>query len=222
MKTTHTTVAALAAGLAASQAGAAILYSNTLTAGPAPGWQTTNGAWSWTGSGLHTGQPAENRIFLAGAAGAAGDFHATFDASLNAGAGWSFFFGATLTSGNLATGHTFNYEPGFGTGAFLLKSWQTDEQMQLAATFVSLPEGVFQTIEVSRTGSLFEARLGGQTVMSFTLAEAPAGPLFGFRTWYSGDATFRNLTIQGTPIPAPAGSLALVLGVAIAGRRRRS
>lgn len=220
MKTLCIGVAALVACVGASSSPAAVLYTNTLRDGPAPGWQSANGQWAWTGSGLRNAELAENRIFLNGQAGA-DFFRVVFDASLNSGDGWSFFFKSTLTNGNLVTGWSFDHEPGFGTGAYLLKRWDADAQTQLAASFVPATEGQFNSFEFLLERGTFEAKRDGQTILTYTGDNAFAGGLFGFRTWYSGDATFRDFTLYGTPVPTPAGTLALGGAALVLGARRR-
>lgn len=204
---------------------AALVYADSLSAGPAPAFTVSRGQWSFSGDGLANTASGENRIFLDVLPDDTPAYEVSLTANLLTGSGWGLFFGAGL-SANAVSGYTFQYDPGYGNGAYLLRRWQNDSESVLRAITAPLTHNCAHDFRFVIGPDSLEAYQDGVSVLSYSGNLAPAGDLLGFRTWSASRAVFTDLRVStpggGKEIPEPVAMLPLTAAlVALAGRRRR-
>ena len=211
-------LAAFAAKLSAST-----IWSDTLTNGAPPEWQTNRGSWSWTSAGLGNAAAGENRIFTVLPADLK-DTQIGVTATLKSGSGWGLFFGSQLSPTNAITGYTFQYDPGYGTGAYLLRQWTSDKESVLLPVISKLDFGVAHRFEFTFTDTSFLAFQDGKEVLSYKGSLSPSDTLAGFRTWGSSQAVFSDFTVGsgycGAVTPEPATACLLLVGTLLFRRRQ--
>ena len=213
--------ALLAPVLMALPASASTIYYDSLQRGPAPGWHATHGRWHWTDQGLVSSH-GENRIFL-DVLDDESEYKVDFSADLLKGKGWALFWASSLDGRKRVSGYSFQYDPGYGAGAYLLRQWQKNRESVLLAVPADLDQGVFHDFAFTIGSDGFRALQDGRPVLSYDKPLEPSGDLLGFRTWANSQAVFRNFNVatQTTPVPEPGTLLLLALGAAMYPRRRR-
>ena len=204
---------------AGASADGEVIYANSVSSGEAPGWTTTHGEWAWTTAGLTNAVPGENRIFLDVLSDVT-EYEVSLAATLDAGNGWGLFFGADLDDANRVSGFGFQYDPGYGGGAYLLRKWQSNNESVLAAQFAGLDLHVEHDFALTIAPDSFCVYQDGVEVLSYDQELAPAGSLLGLRTWTTSEATFSDFAVSS--VPEPASLLVMMVGTVVAfGSRRR-
>lgn len=191
----------------AGTASAATVYWDSFQSGPPSEWVVSEGSWEWTPLGLSNDASGENRVFLDALSGLE-QYAVSVSAVLDQGNGWALFFGADLDGKNRVSGYTFQYDPGYGGGAYLLRDWSKNKESVLASVAAPLDLGVGHDFQFDVTATSFRAVQDGVEVLSFDGALSPAGDLLGFRTWSNSDATFANFQLASVPEPSCAALLA--------------
>ncbi len=214
---------ALLAALWAAPTLATPIYSSSLQSGPEFGWHTTHGRWDWTADGLTDG-PGENRIFLDVLNGLS-EYEVTVSVSLLAGKGWGLFWGAGLERGDRVSGYTFQYDPGYGRGAHLLRHWTESRESVLVAVPADLDRGSFHNFRFKMWDRGFRAFQEANLVLAYDGPLPPSGDLLGLRTWSNSEAVFRDLTVgrppSAAPVPESCTMLLMLAGVGLLGWQRR-
>jgi len=203
---------------------AALVYADSLSAGPAPEFAVSRGQWTFSGDGLANTTSGENRIFLDVLPDETPAYEVSLTANLLTGSGWGLFFGAGL-SANKVSGYTFQYDPGYGNGAYLLRRWQNDGESVLRAVTAPLSRNCAHDFRFVIGPDSLEAYQDGVAVLSYAGHLAPAGDLLGLRTWSASRAGFTDLSVStpgGNEVPEPATLLPLTAALlALTNRRRR-
>jgi fructan beta-fructosidase len=165
-------------------------------------WSFEGSAWTIQNSALWAGQNGpttdENRA-LANMDSTATDYVVSVDAKLTAGNGYGVFFRVT---GDAATldGYSFQYDPGYGGGQFIMRKFVNGYEMWPPFAAVAAPAGfnwdnANRHMEVTVQGSTFTARIDGQTVLVGSDRTYAMGGT-GLRVWAGGQVRFNNFTVN--------------------------
>jgi hypothetical protein len=156
-------------------------------------WQIVNGKWQVKDGNL-TGGPGEGRIFHNLSVG---DYTITVnDAVLNQGNGYGIWFRASNVE--KVNGYTFQYDPGYGKGAFIMRKWVNGHELSPFA--VAYAPGYNWTntprqVQIVVRGNTFTAYIDGKQVLQGTDSTYTQGGV-GFRTWDGTTARFGNISVD--------------------------
>ncbi|MBM3128563.1 MAG: DUF1080 domain-containing protein [Chloroflexi bacterium] len=156
-------------------------------------WKIVNGNWQ-TKDGDLVGGPGEGRIFHDLSHG---DYTITVNgAVLNQGNGYGLWFRATNTSN--VNGYTFQYDPGYAGGAFIMRKWVNGNELSPFAV-ARAPGynwyGTSRDIQIVAKGSTFTAYVDGKPVLQGSDSTYTHGGV-GFRTWSSTTARFGKISVD--------------------------
>jgi fructan beta-fructosidase len=210
-------------GSAVASVEADYLFSESFTTGLSNEWQTTQGKWTSDETGLSNSKKGENRIFIV--IPKLDSFRIDLTASLEQGKGWGIWFSSSLDEKYRVSGYNFQYDPGYGSGAYLLRRWQKNRESVIAAEMEELDFGTFHDFNLVVSPTSFQAFQDGELVLSYAGKLDTSNSTLGLRTWSNSQATFQDLTIGAgsfTAAPEPASLLMLTgAGIALVGIRRR-
>ncbi|MDY7039304.1 MAG: family 16 glycoside hydrolase [Chloroflexota bacterium] len=159
-------------------------------------WQVTDGRkWRVEGNSYCAGPGGEHRSFY----GAENwtDYEITFKAMLDQGNGYGVYFRATHYE--KANAYVFQYDPGYGTGAFLYRQIVNGREKSPFAR--ALAPDDYQWHEVEREvrlrveGNTFTAYVDGEVVLHARHSEYTHGGV-GLRTWDGSDACFQDFQVN--------------------------
>lgn len=109
------------------------------------------------------------------------------DVVLNKGNGYGVYFRTALGQGNQYNGYTFQYDPGYGSGAFLMRKWVNGKELPPFAV-ASAPNfdfyGELHDIDVIVSGSTYTAKIDGVVVLVGHDSSYTSGGA-GLRAWDS-------------------------------------
>lgn len=120
--------------------------------------------------------------------------------NLNRGNGYGIFFRATNTD-RRQNGYIFQYDPGYGSGAFLFRKWVNGrETAPFARVFVPGYQwhGTPRYVQVKVEGNTFTAFVDGEPVLTATDDTYSEGSA-GLRTWNGTDVCFDNFSLGTLP-----------------------
>ncbi|MBC7248743.1 MAG: DUF1080 domain-containing protein [Anaerolineae bacterium] len=195
----------------------AVSLTPTPTPTPTPqpadwsGWQVVAGKkWRVEGDSYCTGPGGEQRSFY----GAENwtDYEITFKALLTQGNGYGVYFRAT--NYERANAYVFQYDPGYGKGAFLYRRIVNgNEQSPFARAWAANDyewHGAEREIRLRVEGNTFTAYVDGEVVLQAQHSEYTHGGV-GLRAWDGSSVCFRDLQIKflrpperGRDDPSPA------------------
>jgi hypothetical protein len=141
------------------------------------------------------GGPGEGRIFHVNLS--QGDYTITVNgAVLNQGNGYGIWFRATNVE--KVNGYTFQYDPGHGYGAFIMRKWVNGNELSPFA--VAYAPGYNWTttprqVQIVAKGNTFTAYVDGKQVLQGTDSTYTQGGV-GFRTWDNTTARFGNISVD--------------------------
>jgi hypothetical protein len=97
-------------------------------------------------------------------------------------------------------GYAFQYDTGYGKGAFLLRKWVNGIEVWKPLAVKSPPADyqwydVQRHIEVTMEGSLITAKVDGETVISASDNSFSSGGV-GLRVWNNPSAQFKNFSVS--------------------------
>jgi hypothetical protein len=156
-------------------------------------WNIVNGVWQAINGDL-TGGPGEGRIFHDMSQS---DYMITLNkATLDQGNGYGVFFRATNDSN--VNGYSFQFDPGYGGGAFIMRKWVNGNE--LAPFAVANAPGynwnaANRQVQVAVKGSTFTAYVDGKQVVSGTDSTYSKGGV-GLRTWDSSTTKFGDISVD--------------------------
>ncbi len=183
-------------GTAGSSGGdPAVLFSDSLRDGQSDHWNVTRGRFAWGETGMSNDRGGENRAFLDVPVDSA-SYQVDLAANLEKGKGWGLWFGAGLDERNRVSGYTFQYDPGYGRGAYLLREWSNDRESVLMPVYADLDTGNFHEFTFDVSEGNFTAYQDGNAVLSYEGDLTPAGDLVGLRTWSNTEVEFRDFTVS--------------------------
>lgn len=155
------------------------------------GWATKSGSACASGSGVIFNtcstslNPKDYTVYVSGA-------------HLMKGKGYGVFFRTTVKKKRLFNGYTFQYDPGYGRGAFIFRKWVNGKELPPFAVmpaqgydWYSAPKDV--TIKVQ--GDQFTAYIDGVAVLSGVDGSFREGGA-GLRTWGASQICVDNFRIS--------------------------
>ena len=128
------------------------------------------------------------------------DYTVSVDANITGGNGYGLYFRASQNENGRLDGYTFQYDPGYGSGQFIMRKWVNGYEMWPPFAAAPAPAGfqwhnVERHIEVSVDGDRFTATIDGEEVLIGQDATYSKGEA-GLRMWNSGRACFDNFTVE--------------------------
>ncbi|MBI2825024.1 MAG: DUF1080 domain-containing protein [Planctomycetia bacterium] len=164
-------------------------------------WDLNGSWWKVTDGALQVGPVSgwnEVRAYANGSSFEDGTV--SMDATLSAGMGYGLFFHVSADPVKKSfNGYSFQYDPGYGKGEFVLRKWVNGVELSqpLAAAPPAGPYkwlGVQRHIEVTTQGSMIVAKVDGETVLSCVDGSFTKGGI-GLRGWNNTYATFDNIQV---------------------------
>ncbi|MCK5849093.1 MAG: DUF1080 domain-containing protein [Caldisericia bacterium] len=162
-------------------------------------WNVSRGEYEIDNQGrLINTRNGEGRIFTDYSGD---DFQMNIDvAQLTEGQGYGIWFRASDTGKNEAiNGYTFQYDPGYGSGAFLLRKWENGHESSPFGR-VNAPDYDWNSVHnvtLHVEGDTYTAYIDGEVVVSGSDETYQTGEV-GFRTWGKSRSYFDNITIEET------------------------
>jgi Flp pilus assembly pilin Flp len=125
-------------------------------------------------------------------------------AQLQNGDGYGVWFRADPNAANGINGYTFQYDPGYGAGEFIIRKWVNgNEQGPFArASAAGFDWNNPHDIKVDAVGNTFTAYVDGKAVITGKDSTYASGTA-GIRTWDSTHATFEDYTISDNSQTSP-------------------
>ncbi len=164
--------------------------------GDLSGWDLLMGnRWEQRDGQLCAG-PGHHRAVAPGSNG--GDYAVSVDANLERGWGYGIFFRTSFDDNGRLQGYIFQYDPGYGSGAFLYRRWVNGYETSPFARHY--PAGGYQWfgasrhIEITVSGNTMTTRIDGETVLVAQDDTFQSGQA-GLRTWASSTVCFDNLVV---------------------------
>ena len=142
------------------------------------------------------GGTGEGRIFADGFSGE--DYTIHIDSTtLSQGNGYGVFFRATDPS--RVNGYTFQYDPGYGGGAFIFRKWVNGNELSNPIAVSRAPGYTWHnrphSVQVAVNGDHFTAYVDGVPVLEATDGTYPSGGA-GLRTWDNTRMCARGISIK--------------------------
>lgn len=208
------------AGLAVPLADADLAFGDDYTFGESGTWDYVRGTWELTEEGLSNVGGGERRL-LQDLGLLPDEYVVEFSAKLDQGKGWGIWFGADLDDRNRVSGLGFQYDPGYGSGKYLLRNWSSNRESVTARSSLSVEYGVFHDYRLEVGADYFRAFEDNALVLSYNGALDHAGNLLGLRTWSNSEATFRSPAGRGPAVPEPTSFILIAGGIVLLTTRRR-
>lgn len=164
------------------------------------GWDTLTGAW----------KSGDGQVCTAGSAWAfnqcslemnVSNYTVSLDGvSLTKGNGYGIVFRAS-EAGKKFNGYTFQYDPGYGGGAFIFRKWVNGREL---SPFAVAPASGFdwygspKDVQLVVNGNQFTAYVDGQPVLTGSDSTYTEGGV-GLRSWDGSEVCFDNFSIGPVP-----------------------
>ncbi|MCS6887347.1 family 16 glycoside hydrolase [Chloroflexus sp.] len=119
-------------------------------------------------------------------------------ARITQGNGYGIFF---RDSGDAKfNGYSFQYDPGYGQGAFIIRKWVNGNELSTPIARVNAPAGydwygADRQVRVEVRGDTFTAYIDGQPAVQIRDNSFTSGGI-GLRSWDNTSACFDNLSVQ--------------------------
>jgi Flp pilus assembly pilin Flp len=159
-------------------------------------WNWWMGNWELCDGRLCTKDSNEHRAIAKGTDGK--DYTISVDAVLESGKGYGIFFHASGSNDKL-NGYTFQYDPGYGGGQFIMRKWVNGYEMSPPIAAASAPvnykwNDVQRNVQVVAQGDTYTAKIDGQTILVGKDSTYTSGQA-GLRVWYPSEANFDNFKV---------------------------
>jgi Flp pilus assembly pilin Flp len=160
-------------------------------------WEKVRGKWDLE-NGRLCGGPGEGRIFTP----IDGDnYRVNIDQNeLLQGNGYGVFFRASDVEN--VDGYTFQYDPGYGKGEFLIRKWVNGYELPPIARAPAPPNydwhNTNRQIELVVDGDNFAVSIDGEEVVTAQDSTYSEGGV-GLRTWWPTRACFDDMTVEALP-----------------------
>jgi len=192
------------------------------------GWIVTKGSWTWSSNRFTNSGMDDERIFhaipeaLDGSVG----YEVRFNGMLTQdGPGWGFYFNAALTpTDNTVTGYSFQYDPGYAPGSYILWEWVNDVPTLMTSANHPQDFGVDHEFILRILPDSFSVSQDGEEVLTYEGPLTMPRDLIGFRTWIYSTASFSNPDVDEitvTPEPTVLSLLAVSIPLLARSLRRR-
>lgn len=152
--------------------------------------------WEQENETLCAGPNGEHRAYPSNISGQ--DYTLSFDATLLRGNGYGAYF---RSSGERVNGYTFQYDPGYGGGQFIIRKWVNGYEIWPPFAAARAPAG-YQWYNVERHvvidvhGNNFTVKIDGDTAVSGEDSTYTEGGI-GIRVWQPSEACFDNIRLSG-------------------------
>lgn len=172
-----------------------VLFSDDFSDGVGQ-WDFDMGAnWENKEEALCAQGGGEHRAY--GLGSEAEDFTISFDATLLSGNGYGVFFRA---EGDRITGYTFQYDPGYRGGQFIIRKWVDGYEIWPPFAASRAPDGfewydVERRVVVDAHGDTFTVKIDGDTVVQGRDDTYTNGRV-GLRVWTPSEACFDNIQVK--------------------------
>ncbi|WP_298817728.1 family 16 glycoside hydrolase [Chloroflexus sp.] len=118
-------------------------------------------------------------------------------ARITKGNGYGIFF--RDSGGAKFNGYSFQYDPGYGRGAFIIRKWVNGNELSMPIARRDAPGydwyGTDRQVRVEVRGDTFTAYVDGQPVVQARDSSFTSGGI-GFRSWDASSACFDDLRVQ--------------------------
>lgn len=127
------------------------------------------------------------------------DYVITLDfARLTQGNGYGIFF--RDSGGAKFNGYSFQYDPGYGQGAFIFRKWVNGNELTMPIARVDAPRGydwygADRKVQLEVRGDTFTAYIDGQPVAQARDSSFTSGGI-GLRSWDNSSACFDQLSVR--------------------------
>lgn len=128
------------------------------------------------------------------------DYNIATDANLTSGNGYGLFFRTTKNEAGRIEGYTFQYDPGYGGGQFIMRKWVNGYELWPPFAAARPADdfdwhNVNRKVEVDVQGDSFTAIVDGEEVLTGTDDSYPEGSV-GLRTWGGSQVCFDNFQVE--------------------------
>ena len=128
------------------------------------------------------------------------DYSISSDANLASGNGYGLFFRTSESETGGIEGYTFQYDPGYGGGQFIMRKWVNGYELWPPFAAASPPQGfewhnTDRQVSVDVSGDVFTAFVDGAEVLVGSDSTYATGSV-GIRTWNSSQVCFDNFTVE--------------------------
>jgi len=161
-------------------------------------WSIAQGQFSIQDGVISNTRTGEGRAFTKGFNGT--DYSVDIRvAQLQNGDGYGVWFRADPNAPNGVNGYTFQYDPGYGGGEFIIRKWVNGRELGpfARASANGFDWNTPHNIKVEAIGDTFTAFVDGEPVLVGKDSTYTSGTA-GLRTWDSTHATFEDYTITET------------------------
>lgn len=132
--------------------------------------------------------------------GSGTDYVVETDANLDSGNGYGIFFRATENESGRVDGYTFQYDPGYQGGQFIMRKWVNGYELWPPFAAAAAPSGydwhdVERHVEIDVNGDTFTATVDGEQVLTGQDSSYTEGGA-GLRFWSGSKACFDDFTVS--------------------------
>jgi Flp pilus assembly pilin Flp len=162
-------------------------------------WSPVRGTWEASNGVLRNTSSGEGRIFTPYSGD---DFMVDIDiAHLIQGNGYGVWLRANEVDGNNINGYTFQYDPGYGGGEFIMRKWVNGSER---APFARVSAEGYDwydphKVQVIANGDTFTVMIDGQQVLTAQDSTYTSGQV-GLRTWSTTRTEFHGFSIEVVPL----------------------
>jgi Flp pilus assembly pilin Flp len=177
-------------------------FENTHEYYTATDWNISQGGFSINNGIIANTKTGENRAFTKDFNGT--DYSVDIKvAQLQKGDGYGVWFRADPNAPNGVNGYTFQYDPGYGNGEFIIRKWVNGSEKGpfARASATGFDWNNPHNIKVNVVGDTFTAYVDGAPVITGKDTTYTSGTA-GIRTWDSTHATFEDYTISESSQPS--------------------
>lgn len=127
------------------------------------------------------------------------DYRISTNANLDNGNGYGVYFRASENENGRLEGYTFQYDPGYGGGQFIMRKWVNGYELWPPFATASPPDDfewhdTDRQIEIDVKGDTFVTYVDGEEVLVAQDDSFPEGGA-GLRTWSGSDVCFDDFTV---------------------------
>jgi fructan beta-fructosidase len=128
------------------------------------------------------------------------DYVISTDANLSSGNGYGLFFRTSPNESGRIEGYTFQYDPGYRGGQFIMRKWVNGYELWPPFATATAPPGydwhdVERQVEVDVNGTVFTAKIDGEEVLVGTDDSYTEGSA-GLRAWSGSNACFDDFSVK--------------------------
>lgn len=162
-------------------------------------WSPVRGTWEASNGVLRNTSSGEGRIFTPYSGD---DFMVDIDiAHLIQGNGYGVWLRASDVEGSNINGYTFQYDPGYGGGEFIMRKWVNGSER---APFARVSAAGYDwydphKVQVVASGDTFTVVIDGEQVLTAQDSTYSSGQV-GLRTWSTSRTEFHGFSIEVAPL----------------------